>query len=99
MPIDFTPVPALYMCLKEQWLLPCTGVSMTKPRAPACLGYTNAWGNKAERLGEARQTPWGGEEKFSASSKTDTATLGDKGQNKRALPTLAMNTGFRYISG
>lgn len=50
-------------------------------------------------LGGAGQTPWGGKENFSASSKTDTATLGCKGQRKRALPMLAMNTGFRYISG
>lgn len=77
--IDFTPVPAVNRCLKEWWFLPCTGVSITKPRAPACLGYTNASGNKAERLGEVRQTPWGGGENFSASSKTDPATLGDKG--------------------
>lgn len=69
---------------------------MTKPRAPACL--LDASGNKAEKLGEARQTPWRGEENFSASSKTDTATLGDKGQNTRALPMLAMNTGFTYVS-
>lgn len=77
MSIDFTPAPALYRYLKEQWLRPRTGVSMTKPRAPACL--LDASGNKAEKLGEARQTLWRGEENFSASSKTDTATLGDKG--------------------
>lgn len=53
---------------------------------------------RQRQLGGVRQTPWRGKENFSASSKTDTATLGCKGQNKRALPMLAMNTGFRCIS-
>lgn len=50
-------------------------------------------------LSKQGETALSGKENSSASSKTDTVTLGFKGQNMRSLPTLAMNTSFSYISG
>lgn len=88
----------------------CTGVlrssgySLTQACPWQSTGLQCVWDTqmpqqtRQRQLGGVRQTPWRGKENFSASSKTDTATLGCKGQNKRALPMLAMNTGFRCIS-
>jgi len=88
----------------------CTGVfksnSYSLAQAPPwqimglqCVWVTQLpWQTRQRQLGGARQTPWRGKGNFNGSSKTDTATLGCKGQNQRALPMLAMNTGFWYFS-
>lgn len=69
-----------------------------KAQGSTVSGLHQCLSKQQRQLGGAGQTPWGCKENFNVSSKSDTATLGWEGQNKRALPMLAMNTGFRYIS-